>query len=157
MRYLGYFTFLDDDETSRLAVEVAERPHTRAAQRRLAAEVTALVHGEDAVVAVEAAARALFGGEDPRGVDERTLVDAAGELPSATLPVGSGLVDALTATGLSPSRSAARRSIGEGAVHVNNVKATAEDAVLGAEDFVHGRVAVLRRGRKTLAAVLPAR
>lgn len=154
MRYLGYFTFLDDDETAQLAVEVAERPYGRAAQRRLAAEVTALVHGPDVVTSVEAAARALFGGEDPRGVDERTLVDAASELPSTTLPVGASVVDALTETGLSPSRSAARRSIGEGAVHLNNSKVTGEDAVLSADDFVHGRVAVLRRGRKTLAAVM---
>lgn len=154
MRYLGYFTFLDEDDTGQLQVELDERPHTRAAQRRLADEVTAIVHGKDVVGSVTAAARALFGGEDLRSVDERTLLDAAAELPRAELPAGSSVVDALTGTGLSPSRSAARRSLGEGAVHLNNAKVQGEDAVLAEEDFVHGRVAVLRRGRKTLAAVV---
>lgn len=153
MRYVGYFTFLDEDETGQLGVELAERPHTRAPQRRLAAELTTLVHGADATRSVEAAARALFGGEDLKAVDARTLSDAAGELPSTELPAGASLLDALTGTGLSPSRSAARRSIAEGAVHVNNVKVTSDEATLDGDDFVHGRVAVLRRGRRTLAAV----
>jgi tyrosyl-tRNA synthetase len=155
-RYLAYFTFLDPDEEAQLGVELRERPHARVAQRRLAAEVTGLVHGTDVVASVEAAARALFGGEDLRAVDEATLVDAARELPHVELPVGAAVLDALTATELSQSRSAARRSIGEGAVHVNNDKVTADDATLGTDDFVHGRVALLRRGRKTLAAVFRA-
>ena len=153
MSYVRYFTTLGLDEEEELALDLRERPHLRGAQRRLASELTALVHGEQVRDAVERAARALFGGEDLRSVDERTLVDAAAELPSAELPAGASVVDALTATGLSPSRSAARRSIGEGAVSVGNVKVSSEDAVLSAADFVHGRVAVLRRGRRTLAAV----
>ena len=154
LRYLGYFSFAEADVLAQLGVDLTERPQARAAQRHLAGELTDLVHGHDAVVAVEAAARALFAGGDVRAVDERTLVDAAGELPSVTLPAGAEVVDALTGTGLSPSRSAARRSIGEGAVHVNNVKVPSDDARLEGGDFVHGRVAVLRRGRRTLAAVL---
>ena len=153
LSYVRYFTTLNLDEEEQLAVDLRERPHLRAPQRRLASELTALVHGGQVRDAVEAAARALFGGEDLRSVDERTLLDAAAELPSAELPVGASVVDALTATGLSPSRSAARRSIGEGAVSVGNVKVGSEDAVLSVDDFVHGRVAVLRRGRRTLAAV----
>lgn len=153
MSYVRYFTSLDAGEEEQLAVDLAERPHLRSVQRRLASELTSLVHGEQVRDAVEAAARALFGGEDLRSVDERSLLDAAAELPSADLPVGASVVDALTATGLSPSRSAARRSIGEGAVSVSNVKVTGQDALLSLDDFVHGRVAVLRRGRRTLAAV----
>ena len=153
MSYVRYFTSLDPGEEEQLAVDLAERPHLRSVQRRLASELTSLVHGERVRDAVEAAARALFGGEDLRSVDERTLLDAAAELPSADLPVGASVVDALTATNLSPSRSAARRSIGEGAVSVSNVKVTGQDALLSLDDFVHGRVAVLRRGRRTLAAV----
>lgn len=154
LRYLAYFTFLDGDETAGLEEAVADRPHQREAQRRLADEVTALVHGEQAVRSAAAAAQALFGRGDLAALDERTLVDASRELPSAGVSDGVGVVDVLTATGLSPSRSAARRSIGEGAVHVNNVKVDSEEAVLGAADFLHGQVAVLRRGRKTLAAAL---
>ncbi|MFC3690283.1 tyrosine--tRNA ligase [Aquipuribacter hungaricus] len=153
MAYVRYFTTLDRDEEEQLALDLQERAHLRAPQRRLASELTALVHGPQVRDAVEAAAGALFGGGDLRDVDERTLLDATAELPSAELPVGASVVDALTATGLSPSRSAARRSIAEGAVSVGGSKVAGEDAVLAAEDFVHGRVAVLRRGRRTLAAV----
>ncbi len=100
--YVRYFSSIDLDEERQLELDLAERPHLRAAQRRLASELTALVHGARVRDAVEAAARALFGGEDLRAVDEETLVDAAAELPSAALPEGSSVVDALTATGLSP-------------------------------------------------------
>ena len=86
------------------------------------------------------------------GLDQRTLVDATAELPGADVEVGTSVVDALVAVGLVDSRNAARRAIGDGGASVNNAKVTDEAAVLGAEDFLHGRVALLRRGRKTLAA-----
>ena len=68
-------------------------------------------------------------------------------------PRGASVVDALVAVGLVDSRKAARRAIGEGGASVNNAKVTDPEQVLRAEDFLHGRVAVLRRGRKSLAAV----
>ena len=153
MGYLRLFTVLGDSDLEEFATELAERPHTRAAQRRLAQEVTRLVHGEAAVQAVTAASAALFGSGDLRDLDERTLRDAVAELPAGEASDGSFLLDGLVACGLASSKGAARRSVSEGAVHVNNVKMTQQDSVLGAEDFLHGRVAVLRRGRRTLAAL----
>ena len=101
---------------------------------------------------MQAASEALFGKGDLWALDERTLLDATGELPGAAVETGTSVVDALVAVGLLESRNAARRAIGEGGASVNNAKVTDPEQVLQAGDFLHGRVAVLRRGRKSLAA-----
>ena len=106
-----------------------------------------------ATAAVQAASEALFGKGDLATLDEGTLLDATGELPGATVAAGTSVADALVAVGLVESRKAARRAIGEGGASVNNAKVADPEQVLEAEDFLHGRVAVLRRGRKSLAAV----
>jgi tyrosyl-tRNA synthetase len=140
------------EEIDELEKAVAERPFAREAQRTLAADVTTLVHGAAATAAVKAASEALFGKGDLRSLDARTLADATAELPGGDVAVGTSVVDALVAVGLVEGRKAARRVIGEGGASVNNVKVTDEDAVLSASDFLHGQVALLRRGRKSLAA-----
>ena len=86
------------------------------------------------------------------GLKAGTLLDATAELPGADVPVGTGLLDALVATGLVDSKKAARRAISDGAVSVNGTKVSDEQFVLGPGDYLHGRVAVLRRGRRNLAA-----
>ncbi|HET7659045.1 MAG TPA: tyrosine--tRNA ligase [Oryzihumus sp.] len=149
---LKVFTDRTREEIDELEKAVAERPFAREAQRTLAADVTTLVHGAGATAAVRAASEALFGKGDLSALDARTLADATAELPGGTVAVGDSVVDALVATGLVDGRKAARRVIGEGGASVNNVKVTDEDAVLGEGDFLHGQVALLRRGRKSLAA-----
>jgi tyrosyl-tRNA synthetase len=152
--YLRIFTFRSEDELASLAAAVAERPQAREAQRTLASDVTALVHGADAARRVEEASRALFGGGDLRALDEATLRDALAELPSASVPRGDHPVqELLVATGLAASRSAARRTLGEGGGYVNNEKVKADDAVVTPADLLHDRWLVLRRGRRSLAAV----
>jgi tyrosyl-tRNA synthetase len=155
--YLKVFTDRTREEIDELEKAVAERPFAREAQRTLAADVTTLVHGAEATAAVRAASEALFGKGDLTALDARTLADATAELPGGTVAVGDSVVDALVATGLVDGRKAARRVIGEGGASVNNVKVTDEDAVLGEGDFLHGQVALLRRGRKSLAAARLAR
>ncbi|MFC5382183.1 tyrosine--tRNA ligase [Aquipuribacter nitratireducens] len=152
--YVRLFTDVTPDGLEELGTEVAERPQARAAQRHLAQELTTLVHGAAATAAVEEAAAALFGTGELGGLDAATLRDAAAELPSATAAPGTPLVEVLAGTGLAPSRSGARRSIAEGAISVNNVKVRDPEAVLAHEHFLHGDVVVLRRGRRSLAAVL---
>jgi tyrosyl-tRNA synthetase len=100
---------------------------------------------------VQEASQALFGRGDVRTLDPRTLADATSELPGAVVAVGAELVDALVATGLVDSRKAARRVITEGGAYLNNERVEKEDAVLGEGDFLHGEVALLRRGRRSLA------
>ncbi|HEX7805087.1 MAG TPA: tyrosine--tRNA ligase [Cellulomonas sp.] len=149
--HLKVFTFRTRDELDDLAQSTAERPAAREAQRALAYDVTALVHGSDAADKVVAASQALFGRGDLRVLDESTLGAAVAELPSAPARAGDLVVDVLAATGVVPSKAAARRAIAEGGASVNNVKVVDEDAVLAPEDLLHGRWAVLRRGKRTLA------
>ncbi len=149
---LKIFTDRGRDDVAELERAVAEEPFRRAAQRALAADVTTLVHGSSATAQAHAAAEALFGRGDVAGLDEATLLDATGELPGGTVEVGTSLVDALVAVGLVGSRNAARRAIADGGASVNNVRAGDPEQVLVAADFLHGRVALLRRGRKSLAA-----
>ena len=153
---LKVFTDRTREQVAALEQEVAERPFAREAQRTLAADVTTLVHGEQATQAVEAASRALFGRGALDELDERTLADATAELPRALVEVGGSVVDAFVDAGLSASRSAARRTIDEGGAYVNNAKVTDPEAVLTAQDLLHGRFAVLRRGKKSLAAAVVA-
>jgi tyrosyl-tRNA synthetase len=150
--YLKVFTDRGPEEIARLEQSLAEKPFLREAQKALAADVTTLVHGAEHTAAVQAASEALFGKGDVASLDERTLVDATAELPGAEVAVGTSVVDALVAAGLVDSRKAARRAIDEGGASVNNAKVTDSEAVLGEGDFLHGRVALLRRGRKSLAA-----
>ncbi|WP_338747903.1 tyrosine--tRNA ligase [Janibacter alittae] len=149
---LRIFTDLTRSELDELARQVAVEPHRRTAQRTLATEVTTLVHGAQATASVQAASEALFGKGDITALEEQTLVDATGELPGADVPAGTGLLDALVATGLVDSKKAARRAIGDGAVSINGDRVGDEGYVLAAGDYLHNRVAVLRRGRKNLAA-----
>ncbi|MEO7753700.1 MAG: tyrosine--tRNA ligase [Terracoccus sp.] len=149
---LKVFTDRGPDDIAELERQVSEEPFRRAAQRALAADVTTLVHGAGATEAVQAASEALFGKGDLAALDGPTLGDATAELPGDTVPAGTSVVDALVAVGLVDSRKAARRAIGEGGASLNNVKLTDPERVLGEEDFLHGVVAVLKRGRKSLAA-----
>lgn len=149
---LKVFTFLTRDEIAEYDRAVAEEPFRRAAQRRLAREVSTIVHGVDATEAVIAASEALFGKGDLTALDAGTLRQALQELPHASVAPDSFVVDALVATGLVSSLSDARRAIAQGGVMLNGVR-VADEAVRVSGDLPGG-VAVLRRGKKTLAGLL---
>lgn len=150
IKFLRWFTFLDKNELEQLEVEVAERPHKREAQRRLAREMTTLVHGEEATVAVELAAQALFGRAELGALDERTLEGALSETGVAEVAPGEPrtIVDLLVATGLTDSRGAARRSIKEGGAYANNIRITDEGWEPRESDLLYGSWLILRRGKK---------
>ena len=152
VKLLKVFTDRTREEIDELERQVADEPFRRAAQRTLAQDATTLVHGAEATAAAIAASEALFGKGDLTGLDSATLRDATNELSGATVAAGDELVDALVATGLADSRKSARRTITEGGVSVNNAKVPDPEATLSAADFLHGAVAVLKRGRKNLAA-----
>ncbi len=149
--YLKIFTDRGREEVDDLAAEVEQRPFARQAQRTLAADLTTLVHGPQATAAVQSASAALFGRGELAALDEQTLRDAVAELPSAVVSVGTPVAEAFADSGLSPSRGAARRTVTEGGAYVNNRKVADPDAVLEAGDLLHGRYAVLRRGKRSLA------
>ncbi|MGD9622632.1 MAG: tyrosine--tRNA ligase [Mycolicibacterium sp.] len=153
--YLRWFTFLSADEVAELELATAERPHERSAQRRLARELTDLVHGQAATTAVEHASQALFGRAELAALDEATLSAALREASVAELGPGApdAITDLLVATGLSASKGAARRTIAEGGVSVNNVKIVTDDWVPQSSDFLHGKWLVLRRGKRNIAGI----
>ena len=148
---LKVFTFLTRAEIEEYAKKVASEPHLREAQRRLALEVTELVHSKEDAEAARDASLALFGSGDLQALDGKTLRTALSELPNIQVIPGFSLIQALVETGLVASNSAARRAIKEGSVSVNKQKVTDEDATIN--DFLPGDVAVLARGKKSLAGL----
>jgi tyrosyl-tRNA synthetase len=148
---LKVFTFLTKQEIAELAKKVESEPHLREAQRTLALEVTRIVHSSQAAEAAIDASKALFGQADLKDLSEADLRSALAELPSVTAPLGSSSAQLLVDCGLEASVSAARRAIREGGVYLNNEKVL--DETQGLDQMLHGNIAVLRRGKKTLAAV----
>ncbi|TWF95115.1 tyrosine--tRNA ligase [Saccharopolyspora dendranthemae] len=154
-RYLRLFTFLDREEIEELERTTAERPQLRAGQKRLAEELTTLVHGEDQTRRVIAASQALFGRGELAELDEATLDAAMAAVPTAELRLADGptIVDLLVETGLVNGKGAARRTIKEGGAYVNNTKIAGEDWTPASEDLLHGSWLVLRRGKRNTAGV----
>lgn len=155
--HLRMFSFRSREEIESLDAQTAERPAARAGQRALAQELTEMVHGREALDAVEAASRALFGSGDLRDVPSATL-DAAlreTEFGEVTVPPGSGVsaIDLLVAAGLSASKGAARRTIAEGGASVNNARIPDESATYGMGDVLAGNWLVVRRGKRSVAGV----
>ena len=156
---LKVFTFLSREEIGELERQTAENPRARAGQRALAENLSTLVHGADATARVIAASRALFGEGELTEIDERTLADASAEVPHTEVFLATpdeelpSVIDLMALTGISPSKSAARRTIAEGGAYLNNQKVKAEDAVPGRDDLLHGRYLILRRGKRTVGAV----
>jgi tyrosyl-tRNA synthetase len=148
---LKVFTFLTRAEIAEYEVMVRDEPFKREAQRRLALEVTELVHSRQDAEAARDASLALFGQGEIRALDEKTLHSALKELPNAEMQAGASVIDALVATGLASSNSDARRAIEQGAVSVNKLKIESEDAVIS--DLLVGNVALIAKGKKNLAGL----
>ncbi|MCQ4618087.1 tyrosine--tRNA ligase [Corynebacterium sp. CCUG 59401] len=155
IRYLRWFTLLTQDELAELETEVEERPFKREAQKRLAQEMTDLVHGPEATKAVELASQALFGRAELSELDEQTLAAAVSETDVFEVEAGAPrtIVDLLVGTGLVDSKGAARRAIKEGGAYANNERIESEGWEPAAEDLLHGSWVVLRRGKKNFAGV----
>ena len=159
---LGWLRVFTDRDAAELAVleeATREHPAAREAQRALADDVTLLVHGGAELARAQAAGRALFGRGDLAELDAPALAAALGTVPLVTVAAGAdvpGWAELLASTGLVASRSAARRTLAEGGVYVNNRRldpGTDPNATADAADLLHGRWVVLRRGRRTVAGV----
>ncbi len=150
-RFLRYFTFLPQDEIAALEQELAAAPEKRAAHRRLAEEVTAMIHGKAQLANAVKASQAMFGGE-LSGLDDATLEDIFSEMPSTSFPretltSGRPMVEVLVESGVFASKGEARRMIKSGGVYLNNER-IAEDATLSAACLSSGKIAVVRKGKK---------
>ncbi|AVM65959.1 MULTISPECIES: tyrosine--tRNA ligase [Dietzia] len=155
VRYLRWFSFLEREEIDELEASTRDKPHLRAAQKRLAEEMTTLVHGVAATESVQAAAQALFGRGELDGLDEATLAAALEDAGAVEIAPGSPttIVDLLVASGLSESKGAARRAVGEGGAYVNNERVSDPEWTPSSGDLLHGKWLVLRRGKKSFAGV----
>ncbi len=151
-RYLKLFTFLDRERIEALAIETERRPEAREAQRVLAAECTALVHGADTVRSVEAAARILFS-ESSEVPTPETIALLAREVPVTEIPqtelqAGIRLADLILRTGLSDSKGAARKLIEGGGVYLNNERQSQVQKVIASDDLKWPASILLRSGKK---------
>jgi tyrosyl-tRNA synthetase len=154
---LRVLTFLDHGRIEELDRETAEHPQRRSAQRALARAATALVHGEAEVTKCEEASAALFGAAIA-GLSEEMLLAVTQDAPTTDLARselldGLTLVDALVRTGLAASKGRARRTIEDGGAYVNNVRQHDEGRTLGADDLLHDRYVVLRKGKRDVHIV----
>ena len=156
INFLKVFSFKSHEEISNLEIKHNENPGLREAHRELARELTSLVHTPDVAARVEDAAKALFGQGDLSLLDLSTLTSALSELPRTTVSSGQEIptwVDLIAATGVVDSKSAARRIVKEGGAYLNNEKISGEDFRPSKTDFLCGKYAVLRKGKRDLAAI----
>ncbi len=152
IRYLKYFTLLSREEIAALERQVATEPHRREAQRRLAEEVTRMVHGEEGLQKAQQATAVLFGGRDLEGMGADDLADIFAEVPSSTIDLGSegmNIVDLALACRLDRSKKLIRDLIKNSGLYLNNRPVTSSEVVVTRADAIEGRVIVLRKGKKT--------
>jgi tyrosyl-tRNA synthetase len=145
-RFLLQLTLLPVEECAAIAAEHAEAPFRRTGQRRLAREITTIVHGPEATAAAEEASAILFGGS-PSGASAQALEFLASEVPTSPFTAGVTLAAALAATPLASSLSDARRTISQGAASVNG-EVVPEDRPLVESDLLYNRWLLLRKGKR---------
>lgn len=157
---LRTFSLRSNEDLAELIQATEERPHERAAQRALAREVTALVHGDSERNAAEQAGQALFGQAVLADLPEATITAALTETPHAQVQASESLaaglptiVDLLVRTGLCDSRAAARRAVTDGGAYVNNNRIADEGWRPTMEDLLPGGWLVIRRGKRSIGGV----
>ncbi len=157
-RLLKFFTFFSIDEVAALMAEQARDPGKRPAQRRLAEEMTARVHGAEVSRSVVEASRLLFGGMDLRAAGADVLKVLSQELPVAKLPRaeldGLSVLDALVRAGLATSKGDARRGIQGKGFLVNGEAIAAPERTLGGADLLHGAYVMLQKGKRNHALIV---
>jgi tyrosyl-tRNA synthetase len=151
-RFLSFFTDVPVEEIAAIEALARMHPEQRAAQNRLAEEMTRLVHDDAGLAAARAATEVLYGGTIA-DLSDRELGEIFADVPSATVPRarlvgGIKLVDLACDVGLFPAKAEAKRRIEGGGVYVNNVRVADREKVLGPGDLASESVLVLRKGKK---------
>lgn len=158
IRYLKYFTFLDQAAIEGLAEQHEANPGAREAHRALAREMTDMIHGPEATEDAVKASRILFGG-DLDGVTEKTFGDVVGEIPTVELErarlegEGMGLLELLATSGLCKSNGEARRDVQGNGISLNNVKTADIERAVTADDLLFDKHLLLRKGKKNYVVV----
>ncbi len=151
IRFLKTFTLLELSEIETLEASMKANPGAREAQRKLAQEATALLHGREAMEHAENAGKALFSG-DIAHLPEALLTEVFASAPTSShakdkLGAGVAILDLLVETGLAQSKREAREFLTSGSVAVNGRKVGVDDKLL-TSDLLHGKVIAIRRGKK---------
>lgn len=150
--YLKIYTLLDKKELDTVMKEFRSQPGERLAQKTLAYEATALVHGKERADAVKRVSETLFGQGDYRKLETQDFEILKNELPVVKLGPDVTLIEALVSGGLAGSNGEARRFLDDKAVYVNGIQITAQKTKFADEDAIHG-YAVLRRGKNSQVIV----
>jgi len=148
IRFLGYFTFLSNDELDELRLEVDAKPWERVAQRELARQVTSLVHGKKAADSAEKISQALFYGKVSE-LKPDEIAMGLNDVPTYNLQGDKqvSLIDLLAEAEICPSKRRAREDVQNNAITVNDVRKTDVEAVLTTADRIGGKYIVIRRGK----------
>jgi tyrosyl-tRNA synthetase len=153
INYLKYFTFLSKDVIDELALSVADKPEAREAQKKLAKEITTIVHGETALSRAEQATQVLFGGS-LEGLTGSDIEEIFSDVQSTQLSrsdfegEGKSIIDLLVDCGIAKSKGEARRSIQEGGINLNNNRVSEVDYLTRLDALIDNRYIILRKGRK---------
>ena len=152
-RFLKFFSMRPVDEIEAIVAEHMEAPHKREAQRILAEELTALIHGDEGLQRAKKASEVLFGSEID-GLSDKELASIFADVPAADLDraklvAGYAIVDLLADSGLEKSKGDARRSLKGGGVYLNNRRVDGEDRVVTEADLASETIIVLRKGKKS--------
>ena len=156
VKYIKIFTFLSKEEIEGLIKELEEAPHLRVVQKRLAEEITVMVHSQEDLDNAVQASSILFGkstSEDLKKLDEKTFLDVfdgvpQAEIPKSDLEKGLDMIGALAAkTGFLGSNGEARRELKQNSISVNKEKVK-EDYLISTADLINGKFVLLQRGKK---------
>ncbi len=148
VNFLHYFTFLSLDEIGELAKEVETQPEKRVAQRRLAEEMTKMVHDEKALEQAEKISEALFSG-DLKQLTGDEIEQGFKDVPTYNLvDEEKGLIDLLVEAKISSSKRQAREDIQNGAIYINGEREQDMKYTVNAEDRIDGKFTIIRRGKK---------
>jgi tyrosyl-tRNA synthetase len=153
-RYLKFFTFVPVDEIASIVAEHGANPAARAGQRRLAEEVTRMVHGDEGLERAERATAVFFGSRPAQDLPAAELLDVFSDVPSTEVPRGRldgegiPVVDLLAESGVASSKGEARRLIAGGGISVNGERVSTPEQRVGAGEAIDGQVLLLRKGKK---------
>ena len=150
VKYLKFFTFSDAETIAELEVTSAREPERRLAQRELGRQITKLVHGEAALREAESAAQKLFGG-GVASMSVNELLQVFPNIPSSSTAYVEGgwsIVDFLSSTGVTSSKSEAARLIRGGGIYVNDRRVTDEKGRLTPDEAIEGELFLVRKGKK---------
>jgi tyrosyl-tRNA synthetase len=148
--YLKIFTLLEPGDVELLEQEMSHDAASRPAQKRLAYEVTKIVHGEDRAESVQKISNVLFGGAEYSDLEAKDFRELEAELPTSEVGKEYSLVDFIVESGLASSNTEARRFLSDSAVYINGSQLPLDQSHFTEHDFIHG-YAIVRRGKNTLA------